>query len=124
MVVVYGRLNDPVAYDEELTLSDRELKEKARENLDITNFDESDFDFEVLETEDGEVRYVMLFTLIKGVGETAADAENDIRERFTNNAQPDDYEPAMEIGKIGYYDHLIDSWTVEGGFSTPVAHEI
>lgn len=122
--VVYGRLNDPVAYDQNFELSDEELKEKARSNLDIDNFNDEYFDFEVLETEDKEVRYVMLCTLIRGVGPTFPKAEEHLKERFTNGAQPADHRPALIISELDAFKHLIGSYTIEEEVSGHLAHEI
>lgn len=123
-VVVYGRLNDPVAYDMGCQLTESELKEKARSNLEIDNLDEEYLDLGVLENEEEDLQYVMLFTLLRGVGEDSREAEQHIFERLTNKAQDEEYVPALETAELEYFDHLLDGYTLEEELSGHLAHTI
>lgn len=124
-VVIYGRLNDPVAYDMDYELSESELKSKARSNLDIDDFNEKYFDIGVLETQEGDFQYAMLFTLLRGVGEDAREAEQHLFDRLTNNAMDDDnYVPALETAEIEYFDYLLDGYTLEEELAGHLAYTI
>lgn len=109
----YSRLNDPVAYGE-VDESDETLVERARDNLTVDGMDDEWLDFEAQVVGDDEVKAVYLYTLI-------LDTEsNPAEERITNEAQDSNYTPALEGGPgctlDDYWSHIVDSWTVEGGY--------